>query len=178
MDLVFIYGPPASGKLTVSKELSKITGFKLFHNHLILDIVHPFFDWGTKPFNKLVRDFRIDFISEAAKSDIKGLIFTFCYAKNSDDKFVKTIIDIVKKHKGKTHFVLLKCEKSELYKRVKSPSRKKFSKSKTIKNLKDLLNKYELFEPIPFVKNLVIDNTNISAPETARQIQKWLLSGD
>jgi len=34
MKLVFIYGPPAVGKLTVANALAKVTGFKVFHNHL------------------------------------------------------------------------------------------------------------------------------------------------
>jgi len=33
MRLVFIYGMPATGKLTVAKELVDITGYALFHNH-------------------------------------------------------------------------------------------------------------------------------------------------
>lgn len=36
MKLMFIYGPPAAGKLTVAKALCAHTGFKLFHNHLAL----------------------------------------------------------------------------------------------------------------------------------------------
>ena len=36
MKLVFIYGPPAVGKLTVAKELAALTGFKVFHNQVIL----------------------------------------------------------------------------------------------------------------------------------------------
>jgi len=39
MKLVFIYGPPASGKLTVARELATLTGYRLFHNHLIVDAV-------------------------------------------------------------------------------------------------------------------------------------------
>ncbi len=37
MKLVFIYGPPASGKLTVARELAALTGYKLFHNHLVVE---------------------------------------------------------------------------------------------------------------------------------------------
>ncbi len=34
MQLVFLYGPPGVGKLTVGNALSALTGYKLFHNHL------------------------------------------------------------------------------------------------------------------------------------------------
>ena len=48
MNLVFIYGPPAVGKLTVAKELSLITGYPLFHNHLTRDLVHELFPIALK----------------------------------------------------------------------------------------------------------------------------------
>ena len=32
MNLIFIYGPPAAGKLTVAKALSEINGYKLFRS--------------------------------------------------------------------------------------------------------------------------------------------------
>ena len=39
MKLVILYGPPGVGKLTVGRELAARTGFKLFHNHLTVDLV-------------------------------------------------------------------------------------------------------------------------------------------
>ena len=33
-NLVQIIGPQAVGKMTVGQELSKITGYKLFYNHM------------------------------------------------------------------------------------------------------------------------------------------------
>jgi shikimate kinase len=37
MKFVLIFGPQAVGKMTVGQELAKITGLKLFHNHIIKD---------------------------------------------------------------------------------------------------------------------------------------------
>ncbi len=39
--LVYLYGPPAVGKLTVATELQRLTGFRLFHNHLTVDALRP-----------------------------------------------------------------------------------------------------------------------------------------
>ncbi|MGI8542838.1 MAG: hypothetical protein ACR2MD_05085 [Aridibacter sp.] len=36
MKLIFIYGSPAVGKLTVANEIAKRTCFKVFHNHLMI----------------------------------------------------------------------------------------------------------------------------------------------
>jgi cytidylate kinase len=50
MELVFIHGPAGSGKLTVARELSRMTGLRLFHNHLTVDAVTAVFDFGSEPF--------------------------------------------------------------------------------------------------------------------------------
>lgn len=47
MRLVFIHGPAASGKLTVAKELAALTGYPLFHNHLIVDALLAVFPFGS-----------------------------------------------------------------------------------------------------------------------------------
>ena len=39
MQLIFIYGLPASGKLTVAEELAELTGYPVFHYHVTRDLV-------------------------------------------------------------------------------------------------------------------------------------------
>ncbi len=39
MRLVLIHGPAAAGKLTVAREVARLTGAALFHNHLVVDAV-------------------------------------------------------------------------------------------------------------------------------------------
>lgn len=43
MKLVFLFGPQAVGKMTIGHELEKITQLKLLHNHMTIDLLHPFF---------------------------------------------------------------------------------------------------------------------------------------
>ncbi|HGO5304506.1 hypothetical protein [Vibrio harveyi] len=38
MKLVWLHGAPAAGKLTVAKVLHEKYGYKLFHNHLTVDL--------------------------------------------------------------------------------------------------------------------------------------------
>jgi hypothetical protein len=75
MDLVYIYGLPAAGKLTVATEIVRRTGFKLFHNHLTIAAVEPLFGFGTEPFWRLVDGMRQNILAEAALAGI-SLVFT------------------------------------------------------------------------------------------------------
>jgi tRNA uridine 5-carbamoylmethylation protein Kti12 len=99
MKLVFIYGPPASGKLTVAKELAKLTGFKLFHNHVSMQFVESLFEFGTRPFSRLTDKYRTEMLEEAAKQKV-DTIFTFVYGKTTDDPFVRKIMRKVNLHGG------------------------------------------------------------------------------
>jgi shikimate kinase len=58
MKLVLLIGPPAVGKMTVGQELAKRTGLKLFHNHMSLELVNQFFDFGTEAFERLDKTIR------------------------------------------------------------------------------------------------------------------------
>jgi hypothetical protein len=46
--VVFLYGA-AAGKLTVANEIARLTGFKVFHNHLSMDAVLPVFEFASPP---------------------------------------------------------------------------------------------------------------------------------
>lgn len=169
MKLILIYGALAVGKLTVSKEIARQTDFKVFHNHLSIDAIEPVFEFGTKSFWDLVHLIRVETIAEAARAG-QNLIYTFCYAKGSDDAHVAKITQTVEENGGEICFVLLTCEKSELEKRVLEASRKQFGKLNNLEILNEVLEKYDLFSPVPERESLRIDNTNLSAEATARKI--------
>jgi hypothetical protein len=42
-ELVLLFGPQAVGKMTVGQELARITELKLFHNHMTIDLLEPYF---------------------------------------------------------------------------------------------------------------------------------------
>lgn len=173
MKLIFLYGPPAVGKLTVARELAKLTNYKVFHNHLTFDLVEAVFEFGSKPFNETVDKYRLDLIETAARYKVGGVIFTIVYAKGHDEKFIRKVMRAIEKYKGEVNFVQMYCEHRELFKRLKNPSRKKFSKMKKTKTLREIINKYELFSSVPYKKNLVIDNTELSARVTAQKIKNY-----
>jgi shikimate kinase len=171
MRLVFIYGPPASGKLTVATELAELTGFKLFHNHVSIQFVQSIFEFGTKTFWRLTSKYRLEMLEEAAKEGI-DTIFTFVYSKGEDDQFVKHVVQMVRSHRGQVCFVRLHCNREELVRRVKASQRRKMGKVSTEKTLSDLFRRYSLDSEIPFRKSLSIDSTNQSARKVARSIAR------
>jgi tRNA uridine 5-carbamoylmethylation protein Kti12 len=171
MRLVFIYGPPAVGKLTVAIELAKLTGFKLFDNHVSIQFVQSIFEFGTKTFGRLTGKYRVEMLEEAAKEGA-DVIFTFVYSKGEDDKFVRRVIQKVRSHGGKVCLVRLHCEREELVRRAKSGLRKKTGKISTEKLLNDLFRRYSLDLEIPFSKSLSIDTTKLSPRNAARSIAR------
>ncbi len=172
MRLLFLYGPPAVGKLTVATALARLTGYRVFHNHLTIDLVESVLEWGTGTFWTLVNKYRLELIETAARERVPGLIFTFVYAKPNDDGFVRRVVRRVKKHGGQVEFVQLRCNSAELFRRLKHPSRKRFRKMKQTATLRHLLRRYELFSSVPYVRNLVIDNTRFTPARVARMIMR------
>ncbi|MBR9678865.1 MAG: AAA family ATPase [Nanoarchaeota archaeon] len=169
MKLVFLYGSPAVGKLTVAKELEKITDYKIFHNHVTLNLVKEYVKKLSRVFRTSEKVRLVMFDSMAKEAE--GLIFTYCYSKPEDDWFVKEVINVLKKNKSEVCFVHLKTSKEELMKRVNNNSRKKYNKIRTRKKLDENLKKHKFVE-IGFVNNLVIDNTSVKAKDTALKIKK------
>ncbi len=171
MKLVFIYGPPAVGKLTVATELAKVTGFKLFHNHISLQFVRSVFEFGTRLFWRLTDKFRLEMFEEAAKQDI-NTIFTFVYIKGTDDSFVKRTIQRVESQGGKVCFVRLSCDKQELVRRVNTNARRKMGKISTKTKLAKVLEKQNFGSEVPFQSSLIIDTTNKPPTSTAKIIMR------
>lgn len=66
--------------MSVGHEIAARTGLRLFHNHLAIEPVLRFFDFGTPAFGRLVGEFRRGLFEEVAASDLPGLIFTYVWA--------------------------------------------------------------------------------------------------
>jgi shikimate kinase len=170
--LIVLYGPPGVGKLTVAKELSKITGYRVMHNHLTLDLVTSILGSGANGSFGMVDRYRLDMVKEAAKNRISGLILTSVYGNTEgDDRFANRLVKTMKRYSGSAVFVQLICSEKELRSRIHGKSRKRYNKIKDEKTLYKLINKYDLFSPIKSVNSYSIENTDLSASEVAKRIK-------
>lgn len=172
--LVVLYGPPAVGKLTVAKELAKLTGYRVFHNHMTVDFLDVVFGYGTPGFFRLLAELRVHIIEAAAKTALPGLIFTFVYANPSDDPFMRRLTRAMKKNGGSIHFVRLHCTKNELYRRVTRTSRRRFGKMLTVKQLDRDLKEADLRSEFSAPGGLSIDTTTLSPRIAAQNIVQKL----
>jgi hypothetical protein len=185
LKFVVIFGPHAVGKMTVGQELSKITGLKLFHNHMTIDLVSNFFDYGTDEGKRLVGKLREHIFCEVSKSDLYGMIFTYMWAfdEQSDWEYIENICCLFEKSGSETYFVELEADYDKRIERNKSPNRlankpTKRDTERSERMFRKLEEKYRLnsFEGEIQRKNYIrINNTNIS-PEEAAQIVKSVFS--
>jgi hypothetical protein len=162
---VFLYGPPASGKLTVATELAASTGLKLFHNHVSLDCAGTIFDWWSPPFNEALEAIRLQMIESAMRHGI-GVIFTFMYAKPTDDAFVDVLAQRVSDAGGRLMPVQLRCAIATLERRVLAPSRQHTTKARTVQMLRSIINQHVCDMPLPGEQSLII-NTDALQPAAA-----------
>ena len=178
--LLFIVGPPAVGKMAVGHAIAERTGLRLFHNHLAIEPVLRFFDFGTPPFHRLVDGFRTSVLEEVAASDLAGLIFTFVWAFDhpEDHEAVRRYAAPFTSRGGAVHYVELQATQEERLRRnegefrlAEKPSKRDSEASR--RNLLHLDTHYRLnttgeFDDRP--DYLRLDNTDITAGEAADRI--------
>jgi len=170
MKLVLIYGAPGVGKLTTARSLAALTGFRLFHNHLVFDLVRAVFDFPSPPFGELSEKVRVATVEAAARARLPGLIFTFVYAAPDDDRFLSSLIEVLRKEGGEMLPVRLHCNSAVHEERVLRPERSAFDKVNNVEQLRGALARWNLRAAIPFGESLEIDNSELGAEQVARRI--------
>ncbi|MBS4224029.1 AAA family ATPase [Lederbergia citrea] len=181
MNFILIFGPQAVGKMTVGHELEKITELKLFHNHMTIDLVQPFFGFSAETW-RLSSMFRHEIFEAVSRSDLPGLIFTYVWAldQQGDWDYVDKICNVFESKGAVVYFVELEADIEERLERNKSPHRLEHKPTKrNIKesehHLRSTMEKYRLNSlegEITKENYIKINNTHLSAEEVAKVIKE------
>ncbi len=180
-NFIMICGPQAVGKMTVGQELAKLTGYKLFYNHMTIEMLRLIFDYDQKIFRKMNDVVRTKVFEEFAKSNEKGIIFTSCFDFKYELEEDKAYFEEWTEGFDKSYVIELEADLEERLRRNKTENRleHKASKRDLEWSERDLLNsihKHKLnSEPGQgeelFENYMKINNTNISAEEVAKLIK-------
>lgn len=127
MHVIFIHGAPASGKHTIGRRLSELTGLPLFHNHLAVDVAKSLFAFGTRPFSRLRATIWRTAFAEAMASGT-SFIFTFNPESTVEPALIEELCRIVGQGKGRIYFVQLVCSRETVVRRMANESRTRFGK--------------------------------------------------
>lgn len=178
MILLFLHGSPGVGKLTVGRELAARTGFRLFHNHLTVDLAAAVFEFGSPGFVDLREHIWLEVFRRAAEEEIP-LVFTFAAERTVGEAFVERARAVVEGAGGEVVFVELHCDAEELGRRVESPERRRYGKLASAETLRALSRDgvvYDLEVPAG-VRSLRLDTTSLTPSETADEIADRLNLG-
>jgi hypothetical protein len=172
--LVFLYGPPAVGKLTIAHALACLQPFKILHNHLTINPVSEVLPFGTDAFWRVVRQFRRALVTTAAEEGI-DLVYTYVFAPG-DEPHVAEITHPFREAGGQVAFVRLQAPRAVLLQRVSEESRREHQKITDTGALERFLDQYDDFTASADGESLTIDTGVTSAQEAAARILDYLAS--
>ena len=177
MKLIFIYGLPASGKLTVAQELAALTGYRLFHNHLVVDCLLSVFEFGSAPFVRLREEIWLSVFDQACRNHLPALIFTFAPEPTVRPQFIDEALGVIRKSGGEVDFVELICPLAELKLRMENPSRLVHRKLASL-TLFEQLHRDGVFGSFPMPPPRLSLDTSLFTPKQAalQIIQKLALA--
>jgi adenylate kinase len=174
MRLIFLHGLPGVGKLTVARELAKLTDFRIFHNHLVVDLVESVFDFGSLPFVELREEVWLAVFRRAVLDNLNGLIFTFAFDRTVRANFIDSTREVIERAGGEVLFVELTCSTEELERRIEHPSRQRFGKLCSLSRFRELQALGAFVGPGVPKSRLVVDTTELSASDAASSIASKL----
>ncbi len=176
MNLVVLHGPPAVGKLTVARELARLTGWRLFHNHLAVDFALALHDFGTPGFVVLREKLWREGFAAAVAAGLPGLIFTF----NPENSVPQTFVDdLVRDFSAPPHGfsgIALTAPESELERRLAAPDRQTKRKLVDLDLYRRLRAAGTFATPVMPEPQLRIETTGLAPAEAAVQIRDALVA--
>ncbi len=171
MKLVFIYGPPASGKLTVARELATLTGYRLFHNHLVVDAVAAVFPFASDRFVRLRETFWLTMFREAGEAG-QSIVFTFCPEPTVAPGLPDRVRMTIESAGGELLLVRLTVPSEEQERRIGNADRGEFGKLRSLDLLRQIRRELSECEAAMPPAALTIDTALIEPRAAAEVIAK------
>ena len=178
MKLVFLIGNSAVGKMTVGQELMKLTGLRLFHNHMMIEPVLDIFGAFR---GETILKLREVVFQEFAKSDHYGMIHTIMWAFDmpSDWEYISHVADIFQQQGGEVYYVELlasqeiRLQRNETSNRLLNKASKRDLEASRARLLRDDANHRleSLPGEIPFENYMRIDNSYLEPDVVATMIR-------
>ena len=178
MKLVLIVGDSAVGKMTVGQELQKITGLRLFHNHMTIEpVLEIFNDFNVDVILKL----RYLIFEEFVKTDNEGMIYTcmWDYDAQEDWDIMNKILGIFAQVNSEVYCVELtapldiRLQRNATENRLKNKASKRDIAASNAR-LMNYSNRRFISRDgeIPIENFIRIDNSNLEADVVARMIKE------
>lgn len=178
MKLLILIGNSSVGKMTVGQELTKITPFRLFHNHMMIEPVLEVFGSFR---GDIIQKLRHVIFEEFAKSDQYGLIFTYMWAfdMQSDWDYIENVKKVFDLADEDVYYVELiapqevRLQRNATENRLKHKASKRDIEASNQRLIRDDKNYRceSLPGEIPFPNYLRLVNENLSPSDTAAQIK-------
>jgi hypothetical protein len=172
MQCVFLYGRPAVGKLTIAREVSRLTGFRLFDNHLVVDTALALFDFGSPSFVALRENLWRASFAEMIKAapSLAGVIFTFSPEDTVSQKFIDDLFKQLIAAQIDVRCVELTCPEEVIEKRIANADRNRKRKLVDLSLYRTLRDRGTFDTPVIDRNRLVIDSSKSPAEAAAEEI--------
>lgn len=167
MELVFLHGAAAAGKLSTARALERLLGYPVFHNHLVVDTLTTVFPFGSEPFVRLREEFWLQVFAAAARTG-RSLTFTFAPERTVQPGFPARVRALVEADGGRVCFVRLVVSERAQELRIGNEDRRQFHKLTDLATLRDLRAHPGVVEQPPV--ELEVDTDTSTAQDTATRI--------
>ena len=171
MYCVFLHGPIASGKLTVAKQLQKLSSLPIHHNHFAVDAALSLFPFGSDSFIRLREQYWKAAFEEAASAG-QSFVFTFAPEATVRRSLIDELVEIVESYGGRVLFVELVCPEEEIERRINNQDRARHGK---LTSLEEYRKYRELgafnFPPMP-APLIRLHTGELSAEDVAAKINE------
>ena len=178
---LFIIGAPASGKMTIGQELSRLTDATLFYNHQAIDFALEIYQDYTEEMWEFVRGITFSFLGASARNQ-RSVILTdvIDFSNQYQLMYLKQIQNLLDDYHQEILFVELETSLEERMHRNRTENRLKYKPLKrnfevSEREILDTDKTNQLNsqkQPSGLHHYLKINNTNLSAEEVAKQIQE------